>query len=105
MSNEFQNLSKFVHFTDALCEFVDNVAENYDCQFNIEIDDDKFKFDLPELVAEIRKYSQAVIDDIENFNDEPSSNEPEFTAEKTSNDEITMSDFDDVRKDRSDPVK
>lgn len=120
MSNEYQNLSKLLHFTDALCEFVDNVAENYDCQFNVEIDDDKFKFDLPELVAEIRKYRQAVIDDIENYSDDEQDDKlaadkpksvfdepfvPEFTTKKTSSDEITMSDFDDVRKDMPDTVK
>lgn len=113
MSNEYQNLSKLLHFTDSLCAFADNAAENYDCRFNVEIGDDKFKFDLPELVAEIRKYRQAVIDDIENLSngeqddtksifDEPFV--PEFTT-KTSNDEITMSDFDDVRKDMSGSVK
>lgn len=87
MNSEAMNLSKLLHFTESLCVFADDVAENYDCQFNVEIGDDKFKFDLPELVAEIRKYRQAVIDDIENFNDEPSSNEPEpfvpdFTTKK-----------------------
>lgn len=110
MSNEAQNLSKLLHFIESLCAFADDVAKYHDCQFNVEIDDDKFKFDLPELVAEIRKYRQAVIDDIENCNDEPSSNEPElfvpeFATKKTSNDEITMSDFDYFRQDMPDTVK
>lgn len=118
MSNEAQNLSKLLHFTESLCVFADDVAENYDCQFNVEIDDDKFQFDLPELVAEIRKYRQAVIDDIENCSDDERSDEvadkpksildepfvPEFTTKKTSNDEITMSDFDYFRQDMPDTV-
>ena len=113
MSNEVENLAKLLHFTDSLCTFVDDVAENYDWQFNIEIDDDKFNFDLPELVAEIRKYRQAVIDDIVNCNDEKQDDAksifdepfvPDFTT-KTNSDEITMSDFDYFRKDMPDPVK
>ena len=68
MSNEAKNLSKLLHFTESLCAFADDVAEYeyHDCLFNVEIDDDKFQFDLPELVAEIRKYHQAVIDDTKN---------------------------------------
>ena len=71
MSNETQNLSKLLCFTDVLCDFADSVTdyEYHDHQFNVEIDDDKFNFDLPELVAEIRKYRQAVIDDIDSCND------------------------------------
>ena len=107
MSNEDENL----------CAFADEVAENYDCQFNIEIGDDKFKFDLTELVTEIRKSCQVVIDDIENLSDDekPSVDKhksifdemfvPEFTTKKTSGDEITMSDFDYFRKDMPDTVK
>ena len=103
MSNETKNLSKLLCFTDVLCDFADEVAKYHDCQFTVEIDDDEFQFDLPELVAEIRKSRKAVIDDIENccgkrksIFDEPFV--PEFTT-KTSNDEITMdeitmSDFD-----------
>lgn len=119
MSNETQNLSKLLHFTESLCAFADDVAKYYDCQFNVEIDDDKFKFDLPELVAEIRKYRQAIIDDIENCSDDEWGDEvadkpksvfaelfvPEFTTEKTSNDEITMSDFDNFRQGMPDTVK
>ena len=90
MSNEDQNLSKLLHFTESLCAFADDVAdyEYHDCLFNVEIDDGKFQFDLPELVAEIRKYRQAVIDD-----------------KKTSSDEITISDFDYFRKDMSDTLQ
>ena len=120
MSTEAQNLSKLLYFTESLCAFADDVAQYHDYQFNVEIDDDKSKFDLPELVAEIRKYRQAVIDDIENLSDDEQDNKPsaddtksifgepfvpEFTTKKTSSDEITMSDFDDVRKDMSDIVK
>lgn len=77
MSNEAKNLSKLLHFTESLCAFADDVAdyEYHDCLFNVEIDDDKFQFDLPELVAEIRKYHQAVIDDTENCSDAERSNE------------------------------
>ena len=105
MSNETQNLSKLLCLTDVLCDFADDVTsyEYHDHLFNVEIDDDKFNFDLPALVAEIRKYRQAVIDDIENPSDKPKSVfaglfVPEFTTEKTSNDEITMSDFDNFRQ-------
>ena len=72
MSNEAKNLSKLLCFTDVLCDFADSVTdyEYHDHQFNVEIDDDKFNFDLPELVAEIRKYRQAVIDDIEDCSDD-----------------------------------
>ena len=121
MSNEAQNLSKLLHFTDVLCDFADDVTdyEYHDHQFNVEIDDDKFNFDLPELVAEIRKYRQAVIDDIENCSDDEWVDEvadkpksffaelfvPEFTTIKTSNDEITMSDFDNFRQGMPDTVK
>ena len=77
MSNKAKNLSKLLHFTESLCAFADDVAdyEYHDCLFNVEIDDDKFQFDLPELVAEIRKYHQAVIDDTENCSDAERSNE------------------------------
>ena len=121
MSNKAKNLSKLLHFTESLCAFADDVAdyEYHDCLFNVEIDDDKFQFDLPELVAEIRKYHQAVIDDTENCSDAERSNEvadkpksvfaepfvPEFPTKKTSSDEITMSDFDDFRQDMPDTVK
>ena len=121
MSNETQNLSKLLCFTDVLCDFADSVTdyEYHDHQFNVEIDDDKFNFDLPELVAEIRKYRQAVIDDIENCSDDEWGDEvadkpksffdelfvPEFTTEKTSNDEITMSDFDNFRQGMPDTIK
>ena len=111
MSNETQNLSKLLCFTDVLCDFADSVTdyEYHDHQFNVEIDDDKYNFDLPELVAEIRKSRKAVIDDIENCSnkrksifDEPFV--PEFTT-KTSNDEITMSDFDYFRQGMPDTIK
>lgn len=69
MSDIAENLSKFLHFTDALCNFADSTTEN-NYKFYIVIDNDEFTFDLPELVAEIRKYRQAVIDDIENCDDE-----------------------------------
>ena len=121
MSNKTQNLSKLLCFTDVLCDFADDVTdyEYHDHQFNIGIDDDKFNFDLPELVAEIRKYRQAVIDDIENCSDDERCDEvadrpksifdglfvPEFTTEKTSNDKITMSDFDNFRQGMPDTVK
>lgn len=121
MSNEAKNLSKLLHFTESLCAFADDVAEYeyHDCLFNVEIDDDKFQFDLPELVAEIRKYHQAVIDDTENCSDTERSNEvadkpksvfaepfvPEFPTKKTSSDEITISDFDYFRKDMSDTLQ
>ena len=121
MSNETQNLSKLLHFTESLCAFADDVAEYeyHDCLFNVEIDDGKFQFDLPELVAEIRKYHQAVIDDTENCSDDEWGNEvadkpksvfaelfvPEFTTEKTSNDEITMSDFDNFRQGMPDTLQ
>lgn len=93
MSNEAENLSKFLHFTETLCTFADKVGKHYDCLFNIEISDDKFQFDLPELVAEIRKSRQVLIDDIENCPDDEQG------------DEITMSDFDYFRKDMPDTVK
>ena len=121
MSNKAKNLSKLLHFTESLCDFADDVAdyEYHDCLFNVEIDDGKFQFDLPELVAEIRKYHQAVIDDTENCSDAERSNEvadkpksvfaepfvPEFPTKKTSSDEITMSDFDYFRQDMPDSVK
>lgn len=119
MSNETQNLSKLLHFTESLCAFADDVAKYHDCQFNVEIEYDKFKFNLPELVAEVRKYRQAVIDDIENCSDDEWGDEvadkpksvfaelfvPEFTTIKTSNDEITMSDFDYFREDMPDTIK
>ena len=114
MSNKTQNLSKLLCFTDVLCDFADDVTdyEYHDHQFNVEIGDDKFQLDLPELVAEIRKSSKAVIQDIENCSDDERCDEvadkpksifdglfvPEFTTEKTSNDEITMSDFDYFRQ-------
>ena len=120
MSNKTQNLSKLLCFTDVLCDFADSVTdyEYHDHQFNIGIDDDKFNFDLPELVSEIRKYRQAVIDDIENCSDDEWGDEvadipksffdelfvPEFTT-KTSNDEITMSDFDYFRQGMPDTIK
>lgn len=118
MAIKAQNLSKLLHFTESLCAFAD-VTKYHDCQFNIEIDDDKFKFDLPELVAETRKYRQAVIDDIENCSDDEWGDEvadkpksvfaelfvPEFTTIKTSNDEITMSDFDSLRQGMPDTIK
>lgn len=69
MSDIAKNISKFLHFTDALCNFADNTTEN-NYNFYIVIDDDEFTFDLPKLVAEIRKYRQAVIDDIESFDEE-----------------------------------
>ena len=121
MSNKAKNLSKLLHFTESLCAFADDVAEYdyHDCLFNVEIDDGKFQFDLPELVAEIRKYRQAVIDDTENCSDAEWGDEvadkpksvfaelfvPEFTTEKTSNDEITMSDFDTFRQGMPDTIK
>lgn len=121
MSNRAEPLIKLLCFTDVLCDFADSVTdyEYHDHQFNVEIDDDKFNFDLPELVAEIRKYRQAVIDDIENCSDDERCDEvadkpksvfaelfvPEFTTEKTSNDEITMSDFDNFRQGMPDTVK
>ena len=57
---------------------------------------------MPELVAEVRKYHKAVIDDIENCSDKRKSIfaelfVPEFTT-KTSNDEITAADFDYFRQ-------
>ena len=119
MTNRAEPLIKFLHFTESLCAFADKVGKNHDCQFNIEIDDDKFQFDLPDLVAEIRKYRQVVIDDVENCSDDEWGDEvadkpksffdelfvPEFTTEKTSNDEITMSDFDTFRQGMPDTVK
>ena len=57
MSNETQNLSKLLHLTESLCAFADDVSKYHD-------------FDLPELVAETRKYRQAVIDDIEDCSDD-----------------------------------
>lgn len=121
MSNEAKNLSKLLHFTESLCAFADDVAEYeyHDCLFNVEIDDDKFQFDLPELVAEIRKYHQAVIDDTENCSDAERSNEvadkpksvfaepfvPEFPTKKASSDEITMSDFDNFSQGMPDTIK
>ena len=121
MSNKTQNLSKLLCFTDVLCDFADSVTdyEYHDHQFNIVIDDDKFNFDLPELVAEIRKSRKAVIDDIENCSDDEWGDEvadipksffdelfvPEFTTGKTSSDEITMSDFDYFRQGMPDTIK
>lgn len=61
MSNEAENISRLLHFTEALCDFTDDITKYHDCHFSIEIDDDKFKFGLPELVAEIRKYRQAFL--------------------------------------------
>ena len=68
MSNKAEPLIKLLCFTESLCAFADDVAEYeyHDCLFNVEIKEDKFQFDLPELVAEIRKYRQAVIDDTKN---------------------------------------
>lgn len=119
MAIEAQNLSKLLHFTESLCAFADEVAKYHDCQFTVEIDDDKYKFNLPELVAEVHKYRQAVIDDIENCSDDEWGDEvadkpksvfaelfvPECTTIKTSNDEITMSDFDNFRQGMPDTVK
>lgn len=121
MSNRAEPLIKLLCFIDVLCDFADSVTdyEYHDHRFIVEIDDDKFNFDLPELVAEIRKYRQAVIDDIENCSDDEWGDEvadkpksvfdelfvPEFTTEKTSNDEITMSDFDTFRQDMPDNAK
>lgn len=120
MSNESKNLSKLLCFTDVLCDFADDVTgyEYHDHQFNVEIDDDKFNFDLPELVDEIRKYRQAVIDDIENCSDDEWGDEvadkpksffdelfvPDFTTIKTSNDEVTMSDNDEVTMSDNDKI-
>ena len=105
MYDKTQNLSKLLCFTDVLCDFADSVTdyEYHDCQFTVEIDDDEFNFDLPELVAEVRKYHKAVIDDIENCSDKRKSIfaepfVPEFTTEKTSNDEIITADFDYFRR-------
>lgn len=115
MNSEALNLSKLLHFTESLCAFADNVQDRYECTFNIKIDDDKFKFTLPELIAETRKYRQAVIDDIETCaNDEhkcehkPIFDEsfvPDFTTKKTSSDEIVSSDFDYIRETMPDTVK
>ena len=104
MSNETQNLSKLLCFIDVLCDFAEDVSgyEYHDHEFNVELDDNKFNFDLPELVAEIRKSRQAVINDIENCSDDEWGDEEvympnsfldelfplEFTTEKTSNDEV-----------------
>ena len=118
MSNETQNLSKLLHFTESLCAFADDVSKYHD-------------FDLSGLVAETRKYRQAVIDDIEDCSDDEWGDDiedcsddewgdevadkpksffdelfvPEFTTEKTSNDEITMSDFDTFRLGMPDTVQ
>lgn len=120
MGNKAENLIKLLCLTDALCEFANDVAEQHNCRFEIKINKDKFKFDLPELVAEVNKYRQAILDDIENCPDSERSDEPltdnsepifgepvvpEPTTKKTSSDEITMSDFDDIRKDMPDNVK
>ena len=72
MSNETLNLSKLLCFIDVLCDFAYDIAdyEYHDLLFNVEIGDVKFEFDLFELVAEVRKYRQAVIDDIENCYDD-----------------------------------
>lgn len=70
MANEADNLFKLLCLTDTLCTFVDDVVGHYNCQFEVKINSDKFKFNLPELVAEVRKYSQIVVDDIESCSDD-----------------------------------
>lgn len=121
MSNKAEPLIKLLCFTESLCAFADDVAEYdyHDCLFNVEIKEDKFQFDLPELVAEIRKYRQSILDYIGNPSADEWSDEvadkiklvfgepfvPEFPTKKTSSDEITISDFDYFRKDMSDTLQ
>lgn len=115
MNTTAESLHKLLYLSQSLCQFASEMAKHYDCQFVIEIGNDKLNFDLPELVAEVLTCRQVLIDDIEVFSskqasygiksifDEPFI--PDITTVKTSDDEIVMSDFDYMRKDMPDSVK
>lgn len=121
MSNEAKNFSKFVHFTDALYAFADDVINHsilkpylsdYKCV--VEIGDDRFTLPVHELMDQIRKYRQTVLDDILCLSDDAKNGgincDEGESGEVLSNepkpcDDITMSDFDYIRRDMPRGVK